>query len=347
MRFFAVLVLACAGAVFMTACDRVASGPAIAVFPSATQDLGSFSASRTAKAPEALFYITNRTQRKLRILSTRSSCNCVATVPDRKALAPGETTRLQLRAKLSSVPGLHRQIVFVSTDVQTDPIVPLTIIWKEVREWQVIPQLVMASELGDNETRDRHIDVFAESETAPLNVDAESLLPGLVSVRSIESLSEDEDGQRHWRVCLVLRAGSELVSEGVVRVKVRKNDGSVENSDVQISLRKAQRFTAEPPSLALLAKDKWQLVRVGALDGSHPQISDIECPDFVTAGLNGPSSSEREEDDIVLNVKMKPNVIEGKVYCGLIRLRFQGCETLLTIPVLGQTLTKGATDGHE
>lgn len=69
------------------------------------------------------FVLKNATQKDLTIIDVHASCGCTTAAVEKKALAPGEETQIEVTFNSSGYSGAIQQFVYVRTDDLDNPIV--------------------------------------------------------------------------------------------------------------------------------------------------------------------------------------------------------------------------------
>jgi hypothetical protein len=166
------------------------------------------SGMRSEKELAGIFEYTNRGDRPVRIVSTRTTCGCTIAKPSRELVAPGESGELRVTYKVASKVGYYEAGIQVFTD---DP---------EQRE----TKLALRLRVRDEVEMSRKLVLWQEGE--PRSPKAVSFLPGdgkpidriepVVSGGGVEARAEPKDGG--FDLVLTPVAGAKN-ARGVVRVK--------------------------------------------------------------------------------------------------------------------------------
>ena len=86
-----------------------------------------FGQVKEGEIPEHSFTLENKSDKTLTIKDVNTSCGCTASRVDKKILAPGEATTIDVKFKSKGYSGAVKQYVYVHTDSIDKPILKFTI----------------------------------------------------------------------------------------------------------------------------------------------------------------------------------------------------------------------------
>ncbi len=86
-----------------------------------------FGQVQEGEIPEHKFILENNSDRTLTIKDINTSCGCTASKVEKKIIAPGESTTIQVKFKSKGYSGAVKQYVYVHTDSLDKPILKFTI----------------------------------------------------------------------------------------------------------------------------------------------------------------------------------------------------------------------------
>lgn len=100
------------------------TSPQLTVDGSATHDFGVFPANQQQ---HTVFHLSNAGDAPVTIVNIHSNCGCVAAVPGRQTLAPGEKTELKAVLQANSVKGTFDKKIFIQTNSPSNSLLRLSL----------------------------------------------------------------------------------------------------------------------------------------------------------------------------------------------------------------------------
>jgi len=149
-----VLLLVTAATWFMAQEPPAKKGTPKIVFVELTHDFGVLKPDQQANCK---FDFKNTGDAELEIINVRSTCGCTAAMPDKKLLAPGETSSIQVRYQAGKGASEVEKKVNIQTNDPDQPYISLTIKAKVVTDLEVKPNYLRFDNIDPDKPADLYV----------------------------------------------------------------------------------------------------------------------------------------------------------------------------------------------